>query len=122
MKTQYKKTYRYNSDDDFYYGTRYHYCRPIRTSGELRAHAGVKAEEELRDMKIYPRACRNRGNLDSWNDFMVSRNYKKSWKDFTKNHKQWVRTPAPQPYFDGPKWRKSDQSEIGLPDLCGVNA
>lgn len=84
----------------FYYCTDHHY-RPIRTVPEIRANEGLAADihwdEDYRDLGLYPRGRRSSWNLDSWNDYRISRNYKKSWKDFTKHRKQWMMGVEPPP-------------------------
>lgn len=65
------------------------YHRRIRTSGEIRANENDAGDPELSHYGVKVRACRTSTYLDSRNDFPVGREYKKSWKDFTKNKKQW---------------------------------
>lgn len=99
MKTHYVKKLTHDAKDegDFYYSRRYGgYYRRIRTFQEIRQN-----EAHLRE---HGQGCgirlgRNNATLNSWNDFMVSRQYKKTWKDFTRYRKQWMvgDDPAPIP-------------------------
>lgn len=93
MKSHYKKTQPWHSDDpeDAIYELRWHhYYRRVRTFQELRRNYGDW--DEFRDEPHIKgiRRRRSKGLLNSWNDFGVSRNWKKSWKDHTKFEKQWM--------------------------------
>jgi hypothetical protein len=120
VKTQYIKTHSRRTEQGTFYCKAYGYHRRVRTFGEIRANVGAFCDEELRDLKVYPRRCRSAKELDAWNDFGVTRNYKKSWKDFTKLRKQWMMGGEPVVdhcvWDDQPKWRKN-QSSSGCPDL-----
>lgn len=100
MKKHYRKIARWNATEpgDFYYCT-HNYHRPIRTVAEIRANLGLiadgRTDDDLRGLHIFPRGARGSYELDSWNDFAISRNWKKSWKDFTKNRKQWMMGDEP---------------------------
>jgi hypothetical protein len=111
MKKNYKKVavvrYWKNEADGECYQYRLtsrNYHRAIQTFQEIRAGIAVWNDEELRDLKVYPRGRRSAKVLDSWNDFAISRNYKKSWKDYTKHEKQWEVgfDPAPRPRVKSP--------------------
>lgn len=104
MKPQYKKVdawWRKNRSTHYVHAySGYH--RDIRTWSEARqnhyAIADLRDEYEF-DYKI--RKSRNLHDLDPWNDYPIRRNYGRSWKDYTKNHKQWmetakVKTPKPE--------------------------
>jgi hypothetical protein len=110
LKTHYRKTYTRGSTEKFFYEVEYNYHRPIHTFSEVRQNMGVLADEELRELNVRPRACRNEMVLDSWNDFRISRNFKKSWKDFTKHRKQWMmgseKPPQPCVWEQHPRWTK----------------
>ena len=102
LKKQYRKILcvRGMLAGQFYYRTdRYH--RQIRTAAEIRANEGLAADchwdDDFRGLGLHPRGRRSSWNLDSWNDFKISRNYKKSWKDFTKHRKQWMMGIEPPP-------------------------
>lgn len=100
MKKHYRKVacFRATEPGHFYYCT-HNYHRPVRTVGEIRAYLGLLADgrtdDDMRDLKIFPRAARGPYELDAWNDFAISRSWKKSWKDFTKNRKQWMMGDEP---------------------------
>ncbi len=65
------------------------YFRAIRTSGEIRANSNDRADAELRAYRVKVRLRRCEAKLDSRNDFSIARNFGKSWKDYTKNKRQW---------------------------------
>lgn len=99
MKTQYRKYVGYYDEPG-----QYSYClrnggyhRSVRTFPELRERAGVEADEELREYGVQPRLGRNHNMLDPWNDFAIRRNHGRSWKDYTKHRKQWMRANDPAP-------------------------
>lgn len=94
MKPQFKKTRKtYGREGDFYYEIiTNRYYRPIRTKQEIARNVGdlCDARHEYRGMHIKGiRPCRGNGPLNSWNDFSRVRCWKKSWKDFTRQKKQW---------------------------------
>lgn len=96
MKKQYDRVVRnwYKDDHDvaryeFRHGG---YHRRVRTFPEMRQNVNDIADQELRDLKYYPRGRRARAFLDPWNDFNRGRTFGKSWKDYTKNSRQWEET------------------------------
>ncbi len=100
MKSQFRKEIRTwpkgrgNSFVFVHQGPNYH--RSIKTFPEIRRNCADENEYRGTNMRGI-RPCRRDHYLDSWNDFMVSRNYGKSWKDFTKYRKQWMDTSEPVP-------------------------
>lgn len=92
MKTNYAKKMRPDATHagDFWYvwqGCGYH--RPIKTYNEIRQNICDEHDHRGDARSCRPRSCRNRGALDAYNDVNRSRNYGKSWKDFTRFRKQW---------------------------------
>lgn len=92
MKSHYEKAQGYGDEPGQY---RYSlscggYHRAIHTFPELRDRDAVIYDDELRDLKVFPRASRSHGVLDAWNDFNIKSNYGRSWKRYTKHRKQWM--------------------------------
>ena len=77
-----------------------HYHRPIKTFNEIRQNVGALYDDDLIDHGVKPRSSRGQWKLNAWNDYSRSRNWKKSWKDFTKLDHQWQMKdePDPRPY------------------------
>jgi hypothetical protein len=101
MKSQYRKEYRSWSrcrgDNDFVFVHQGpNYFRRIRTFQEARRNLADDLEYRGTNMRGI-RPCRRYQFLDPWNDWSVSRNYGKSWKDFTKYPKQWMDDSEPVP-------------------------
>lgn len=102
MKSQYRKVYRTwsrgrDEDHDFVFehkGPNYH--RRIYTFQEVARNCSDEIEYRGMNMRGI-RPCRRVHVLDPWNDWMISRNYGKSWKDFTKYRKQWMDESEPMP-------------------------
>lgn len=96
MKNQFEKktlTWRrgHRADEYVYVHVGPFYHRHVRTFPEIRRNcADVNEYRETKMRGIRP--CRGNVYLNAWNDWNVSRNYGKSWKDFTKNRKQWMDT------------------------------
>jgi hypothetical protein len=91
-----RKTMSEIGDERFYYVHRHGgYYRSIHTFPEIRRNVGDATD--YRDVAKFARARRNNGNLNSWNDFGRSRQYKASWKDFTRYKKQWMVSSDPKP-------------------------
>jgi len=69
------------------YELRRSYCyRYVRTFNELRQNVGAMCDGH------YVRGSRRRKSLPTvWDDVRVSRVYKKSWKDYTKFRKQYMK-------------------------------
>ena len=61
-----------------------HYHRHVRTMNELRQLRGADHDGE-------PVRRRRLTLPTSYDDPMISRNFGKSWKDYTKRRKQWDR-------------------------------
>ena len=82
--------YEYKFKPDFWcYCIRYSYHRAVKTYPTIRNinHDIYDVRNEGINFKI--RHKRNKAYLDAWNDFPISRSGKRSWKDYSKKHKQW---------------------------------
>ncbi len=86
MKTQYKRIAKDDSNwNDRHVGRyelRFGMFRSIRTQNERRQLAGLDADG-------LPVRRRRLNVPTAWDDFHVVKNYKRSWKDFTKKRHQW---------------------------------
>lgn len=106
MKKHYRRVASRRSPEPgaFYYRT-YHYYRPVRTVPEIRAYYSLRADrrsdDDMFELNIFPRRCAH--ELNPWNDFAISRSWKKSWKDFTKFRKQWMMADGP-PIDPNDRW------------------
>ena len=93
MKNNYERVVRHrrshNREPHVWFEFAHGYFRAVRTFPEIRANHNDARDPELREYRVKVRGCRNRYALDSWNDFPNSRQMGKSWKDYTKNKKQW---------------------------------
>lgn len=83
MKPQYKKRDLWKRDRQVY-ENKYSYFRNPRTRAEIRFLAGADRDGE--------KVRRRRLTIPSaYDDVCISRNWGKSWKDYTKNRRQWGR-------------------------------
>lgn len=104
MKTNYRKEINLWRDDDRYYYENVcgGYHRHIYTFSELRANSGARSDYR-RDpdfaqlTNLLPRGRRTARYLDTYNDYSRCRNNGRSWKDYTKNRKQWEMGFEPAP-------------------------
>lgn len=118
MKHHYNKEYTWGSTHpgDWRYDLKaggYH--RAVRTFPEIRRNVSDKTE--YRNEKIRYRDRSAGHMLDAWNDFPISRNYGRSWKDYTKYRKQWMRCREPEPVV--PRWMRSYGRYWDLPWIGG---
>ncbi len=96
MKTQYRKVKKWWFRQGI--SPRYElehggYHRSINTWSEIRQNEWARDDIRQHDYTYKVRARRNYFLLDSWNDFNISRNYGRSWKDYTRNRNQYDKTP-----------------------------
>lgn len=89
MKNHYKRVQRSRGSNRTEYVFEWGYHRSVSTASEIRANTNDRADREFREYRVKVRGRRCAANLDARNDFSIARNFGKSWKDFTKNKRQW---------------------------------
>lgn len=82
MKKDYKRNFRGHNTDGRYVHCHARGHRKMRTMNELRQLHGDDADG-------LPVRRRRLGIPTYWDDLPISRNWKRSWKDFTKKRHQW---------------------------------
>lgn len=87
MKTQYTKELTWDGRPS-YERISSSYYRPIKTFAEIRDREAMRTEHGELFQKL-TRGCRNYRFLNAYNDFSRARNYGRSWKDYTRQKKQW---------------------------------
>lgn len=101
MKKQYvkRRPYRAETPEEFVYSLedRGGYCRRLKTTPERRRNSADNNDRELKELGYTVRGSRRSdGALNPWSyDKVPKRNWKRSWKDFTKFEKQWMRDERP---------------------------
>ena len=92
MKPNYRKVprwYRPRSESDYVYDhVSGNYMRRMQTFGELRRNC-----QDVSEFGTEVKGVGRRGDdiLNPWNNERVpSRNFRRSWKEFTRHRKQWM--------------------------------
>jgi hypothetical protein len=94
MKKDFERVVRYrrgyNRDPHVWFEFAHGYGRAIyRVTNEVRANTNDRADPELIAYGVRVRACRNGHVLNGRNDPYNSKQMGRSWKDYTKNKRQW---------------------------------
>jgi hypothetical protein len=80
---------RYDHRRGWGYQPRRSQFRPVRTFQEIRSNMMDRSDACDGFWSLRIRGNRSQPVLDARNDFPISKAWKKSWKDFTRQKKQW---------------------------------
>ena len=94
MKKNFERVVRYrrgyNREPHVWFEFAHGYGSDIyRVTNEVSANTNDRADPEIQHYRVKVRACRNGRVLNGRNDPSNSKQMGRSWKDYTKNKKQW---------------------------------